>query len=300
MSEVKMADYASSIKPTWCSACGNFMIWTAIKQALVELQIEKYDAVLTFDIGCHGNMSDKIGGYRLHGLHGRAAVLAAGVKLANPKLNVIAFAGDGAMYNEGLNHLISLVRHNIPITLIVHNNSNYGLTTGQASAMTPEDQPMNSVPQGADVPSLNPLKIALTMKPSFLARGFSGQLKDLKELFKKALIHQREVRGFTYIDVLQACPTYNKFYSHKWYLERVKSVAEFSDYDNTNVDKAMQVVDYSKDSEEIATGVLYKNPQKLESILDTVQYKNVTKLGSEDLVESVKLREIGSLVNEFK
>ncbi len=300
MSEVTMADYACSIKPTWCSACGNFMIWTAIKQALVELQIEKYDAVLTFDIGCHGNMSDKIDGYRLHGLHGRAAVLATGVKLANPKLNVIAFAGDGAMYNEGLNHLISLIRHNIPITLIVHNNSNYGLTTGQASAMTPEDQPMNSVPKGADVPKLNPLKIALTMKPSFLARGFSGKLKELKALFKKALIHQREVRGFSYIDVLQSCPTYNKFYSHKWYLERVKEVSEIEGYENSDVENAMQVVDYDKDSQQIATGVLYKNPNPPESIFDTVQYENVISSGHEDLLSSVKARDIGAFMGEFK
>jgi 2-oxoglutarate ferredoxin oxidoreductase subunit beta len=91
----------------------------------------------------HGNGSDKIGGYRFHGIHGRVIPFAAGVKLANMKLPVIAFGGDGATFSEGIGHLVHGLRSNYPITFVLHNNANYGLTTGQASALTGQRLPMN-------------------------------------------------------------------------------------------------------------------------------------------------------------
>jgi pyruvate/2-oxoacid:ferredoxin oxidoreductase beta subunit len=81
--------------------------------------------------------------YRFHGLHGRVIPFAAGAKLANMKVSITAFGGDGATFSKGIGHLIHGVRGNYPITFVLHNNTNYGPTTGQASSLTPQGQPMN-------------------------------------------------------------------------------------------------------------------------------------------------------------
>ena len=107
-----MAAYHSENRCTWCDGCGDYGIWTAIKRALVELNIAPHEVLLCYDVGCHGNASDKLLGYRFHGLHGRVMPFAAGAKLANPKLPVIAFGGDGASFSEGIGHLVHTIRSN--------------------------------------------------------------------------------------------------------------------------------------------------------------------------------------------
>src|SRR5690606_2374726 len=110
-----MADYHNKNQCTWCDGCGDYGIWTAVKRALVELGIPPHGVLLCYDVGCHGNMSDKLEGYRFHGLHGRVLPFASGAKLANPKLPVIAHGGDGASFSEGVGHLVHSVRSNYPI-----------------------------------------------------------------------------------------------------------------------------------------------------------------------------------------
>ena len=80
-----LSDYYSETKCIWCDGCGNYGIWTAVKYALVELNLHPWQVCLCYDVGCHGNGSDKIEGYRFHGLHGRVIPFAAGAKLANMK-----------------------------------------------------------------------------------------------------------------------------------------------------------------------------------------------------------------------
>lgn len=248
---VKVSDFNSDVQPTWCSGCGDYAIWAAIKRALVELEIPTHDVLLCFDIGCNGNMSDKIKGYRVHSLHGRVLPLAAGAKLANPNLKVIAFAGDGATYSEGINHFINTIRNNYPITLFVHNNGNYGLTTGQASATTQQGVKRNASPYGPAADSLNPVHLALSLNAPFVARGFSGNIRQMIEIFKEAILFQE--RGFSYVDILQTCPTYNKEMNNEWYSNRVK------DFKNEK-QSLTDALEISKDQDtNIATGVLYKD-----------------------------------------
>src|SRR5688572_14663303 len=130
----KINDYSTDNLFTWCSNCGNYGINAAIKRTLAEMEIKPKDTMLFFDIGCNGNGADKIGGYRFHGLHGRVIPASSGASLANRNLKVIASGGDGATLGEGVNHLIHAIRSNYDITFILHNNSNYGLTQGQASS----------------------------------------------------------------------------------------------------------------------------------------------------------------------
>ncbi len=248
----QMKDYACANKCTWCDGCGDYGIWTAIKRALVELKIAPWQTLLCYDVGCHGNGSDKLAGYRFHGLHGRVIPFAAGAKLANMKIPVIAFGGDGASFSEGIGHLVHGIRSNYPITFVLHNNANYGLTTGQASSLTWQGQPMTASPNGIPEHTLNSMDFIFSLEPTFVARGFSGNIPQLIQIFKAAIEHQKH--GFAFVDVLQACPTYNKFATHEYLLERCYDANE-EGHDPTDFKKARKLAIDTK--KRIATGILY-------------------------------------------
>jgi 2-oxoglutarate ferredoxin oxidoreductase subunit beta len=234
-------------------------------------------------------MSDKILGYRFHGLHGRVIPLAAGAKIANPKLTVIALGGDGASFSEGIGHLVHGIRSNYDITFILHNNANYGLTTGQASALTPRGQRMNSSPDGIPEHPLNSMDFVFSLEPTFVARGFNGAIEQLTTILKAAIEH----RGFSYVDVLQACPTYNRFATHEYLLERCFDVAE-EGYDSTDAHRARALaVDTTG---RIATGVLYR-----QSAIPTFMHQLASRGDVETtLVEEVDLRDVASLCSVFQ
>lgn len=238
---------------TWCGWCGNYGIQKALIRALTLEDIKPYECLLCYDVGCNGNGSDKIGAYTLHGLHGRVISLAAGAALANSKLKVVAMGGDGATFSEGVGHLVHAVRSNYPLVFIHHNNENYALTTGQASATTRENQSMNGSPDGVPVEPLNPCEIVLTLGPSFVARTFSGDVEHMTDILQQALNHN----GFAFIDVLQTCPTYNKVTSNEWFWERIKHVEDIKGYNPNDLDQAKKIAHDLTD--EIAVGILYRN-----------------------------------------
>jgi 2-oxoglutarate/2-oxoacid ferredoxin oxidoreductase subunit beta len=280
-------DYYTDELFTWCTNCGNYGIHAALKRALVEECVEPKDVAMCFDIGCHGNGSDKIGGYSVHGLHGRVLPLAAGISIANPNLKVIAFGGDGGTLSEGINHLIHTIRSNYDFIFVLHNNQNYGLTTGQASSTTPKGNKMNTAPDGVVEDPLNPIPFILSLKPNFVARGFSGDIKHTTEIFKKAL----NTKGFKFIEILQDCPTYNKATPHEWYMERVYDVATDLNYDSSNIETAMKV---SSDMERIATGVIYENSSA--SYMERLENRKGVPT---NLVSEVQNFDVGKLLSKF-
>lgn len=287
--KVKMNDFNSPVKPTWCPGCGDFAIWTAIKMALVELDIPPTEAVLCFDIGCNGNMADKINAYVFKGLHGRVIPAAVGIKLANQNLPVIAVAGDGGTFDEGMQHFIHAFRSNYDITFVLHNNCDFGLTTGQATPTTPKGQKMNSSPFGVVEDRLNPTQLALNLHPSFVAKGYTGDMKQLKDLMVAAIQH----KGFSYLEVLQHCPTYNHFMDQGWYKDRVYKVEEDATYDSTNLKMAYERAE--DQLEKIATGILYQDKEKLN------YYRRISHLaGQNELVSNVQKKDISELTAEFK
>ena len=284
----RMQDYACDNLCTWCDGCGDYGIWTAAKRALVSLGLKPWQVLLCYDVGCHGNMSDKLLGYRFHGLHGRVLPLAAGAALANPKVPVIAFGGDGASFSEGVGHLVHAVRSNYPMTFVMHNNANYGLTTGQASALTWQGQLMNSSPNGMPEETLNSMDFVFALQPTFVARGFSGNIPQLTELLKAAIRH----RGFAYVDVLQACPTYNRFATHEWLLEHCYD-ANAEGHDPKNFEKARKLaVDTSK---RIATGILYQT-EDIPSFQERLKPRQGVKTTP---VEEVKIVDVIEWLKEF-
>ena len=219
---LKGSDYNTSCQPTWCPGCGDFGIWTAIKNALAELKIPSHNAAIVYGIGCSGNMANTIKCYGFHSLHGRTLPVAVGIKLANHKLKVLAVAGDGDAYGEGLNHLVHTARYNSDITYIICNNHSFSLTTGQSSPTSDLGYISKTTPWGEIKQPLNPLALSISVGATFVARGAAFEIQHLTNLIKQGIKHQ----GFAHIDVLQQCVTFNKLNTIEWYKKRIYKLEE--------------------------------------------------------------------------
>jgi 2-oxoglutarate/2-oxoacid ferredoxin oxidoreductase subunit beta len=220
---------------TWCPGCGNFGILMAFKKALIELGLEREETVMVSGIGCHGKIVNYVNVNGFHGIHGRVLPEAQGIKLANPNLTVVGFAGDADQYNEGWGHLAHAIRNNIDMTLIVHDNMVLGLTTGQATSTSQQGFKSKSTPFGVIPPMLNPVAHALVSNGSLVARGFSGDMFHLKKLMVEAIKH----RGFAYVDVFQPCVSFNYLNTYDWFSQRVYKL-EDEGHDVTDRNKALE------------------------------------------------------------
>jgi 2-oxoglutarate ferredoxin oxidoreductase subunit beta len=239
---------------TWCPGCGNFAIQHTLKDVLAGMEEEGRsldEVVLVTGIGCHGKIADYLNINSFYAIHGRTIPVATGIKLANPDLCVICCAGDGDAYAEGLDHMIFAAKRNIDITLIVHDNRVYGLTTGQYTPTSPLHFQGRSTPQGSLEKPFNPLELALVSGATFIARSYSRNLKHLRSTLAGAVAH----RGFSFVDVLQICATwYNMTDSYN------ARVYELEDHDPADFDAAcarMREWDYSGDAA-IALGTFYR------------------------------------------
>ncbi len=197
---------------TWCPGCGNFAILNALKAVIGELPADGIPlerVVLVSGIGCHAKIADYVNVHSIYAIHGRGTAAAEGVKLADPGLTVISCAGDGDAYGEGIEHLVFAAKRNIDITVIVHDNRVYGLTTGQYAPTSPEGFRGRSTPRGSLEAPLNPLALFLAAGATFVARGYSNRMPLLKGIIAEAVRH----RGFSLVDVLQVCVTFNNLYA---------------------------------------------------------------------------------------
>ena len=255
MSCITNKSIKSPITPTWCPGCGDFMILNALQKALVELELEEANTVLFYGIGCSGNMADFNRAYGFHGLHGRALPSAIGAKLANHKLKIIIIAGDGDFYGEGLNHFISLARGNHDVTAIIHNNSRYSLTTGQSSPTTKKGTKTKSTPTGLVEKPFNPIASALVAEASFVARGYSTKFLELIQLIKAGVSHP----GFSLVDVIQLCPTFNKKENHPFFAERIYDLAA-EKHDASN---KMAAITKAQETEKVPLGIFYQDKESM-------------------------------------
>ena len=245
------ANSYGAFETAWCPGCGNFSIRTAVVAALTELGLPPHKVVFSSGIGQAAKAPHYIRVNVFNGLHGRSLPAATGLKLANPELTVLAESGDGCSYGEGGNHFLATVRRNIDITAIVHDNQIYGLTKGQASPTTPKGQKTKTQPHGAPSAAFKPLAVAVTMDAGFVARGFSGDIEHLTGLIVAAVRHP----GFSLIDVLQPCVSFNKVNTYAWYKERCYRLGE--EHDPT--DRQAALARAMEFGERIPLGVLWKS-----------------------------------------
>ena len=202
-------------------------------------------------IGCSSNLPGFIRSYGAHTLHGRLLPFATGCKLANQEMTIIGTGGDGDGYGIGLNHFIQAMRRNIDVTYIVMNNEIYGLTTGQVSPTSETGMKTKTSPHGNLEGMLNPMALGLAAGCGFVARGFSGQMKHLVELYKAGIEH----KGFALLDVFSPCVTFNKVNTYQFFRPRVQPLEDI-DHDSSDwkagIEKAMVW------GEEIHTGLFFE------------------------------------------
>ena len=200
---------------TWCPGCPNFMILESVKRTLANfINNKKYkheNFAITADIGCHGKIFDYLNISGIYGLHGRAIPAAIGMKLGNPNLKVLTFVGDGAIYSEGISHLIHAFKENPDLTLIVHDNQSFSLTTGQSTPTSQQGFVTKSEPLGEKDRPLNPLKLALASNATFVARTNARDIPHMVEIFTKAI----NFKGFSFVEVIQDCIVFNIAQNHQ-------------------------------------------------------------------------------------
>ncbi|HNW33340.1 MAG TPA: thiamine pyrophosphate-dependent enzyme [Candidatus Ozemobacteraceae bacterium] len=233
----------------WCPGCGNFGILNMIQSALAELELEPTSVVLVSGIGQAAKTPQYIHAHFFNGLHGRALPPATAIKASNPALTVIAESGDGDMYGEGGNHFIHTIRRNPDITNIVHDNMVYGLTKGQASPTSGKGFVTPVQCHGVTSEPLNPIALALSLNASFVARGFSADQAQTKEIVKKAIRH----RGYALVDIFQPCITFNRVNTFSWFKEHTYYLDET--HDKTSREAAFK---RALETQKLPLGIFYQ------------------------------------------
>lgn len=253
---MEINDFKSSDEITWCPGCGDFGILNAVKMALVTLGRSPKDILLVSGIGQAAKLPHYIKCNCFNGLHGRAIPPAVGAKIANRNLTVIVTTGDGDCYGEGGNHFMHNIRRNVDITVIVCNNQIYGLTKGQASPTTDLGYQTKVQVNGVIVEPLHPLEMAIALGCGFVARGYSADSKHLSWLITEGIKH----KGFSLIDVLQPCVSFNKKNTYEWYAKRLYKINDDSSYNPED-----KIAAYQKAAEwgdRIPIGLIYKTEKQ--------------------------------------
>jgi 2-oxoglutarate ferredoxin oxidoreductase subunit beta len=263
---------------TWCPGCGNFSIQHTLKAVLSDMEKEGKsldDVVLVTGIGCHAKMADYLNINSFYAIHGRAVPVATGIKLANKRLTVICCVGDGDAYAEGLDHLIFAAKRNIDITVLVHNNRVYGLTTGQYTPTSPLGFRGRSTPSGAPEYPLNPLELMLASGATYIARGYTKKMDQLNHLVHGGIGH----KGFACIDILQICATF--FNMTDFYNTRVYDLPDGDKGDFSLACQKAREWDYNSESN-IALGLFYQ--RSFPTFEDRVIRKPVQKPDRKEVI----------------
>jgi len=241
-------DLDTGAEKTWCPGCGNFGIMNAFRAAIGKLEtkgVGRDRVVMSAGIGNHAKIFDYVNLSGVYSLHGRSMATIQGMKLANPDLKVVGFAGDGDALGEGIAHLIFAAKRNSDVTVVVHENGIYALTTGQRAPTSPRGYRGPSTPGGSVENPLNPLVLMLESGATFVARGYSGHVDQLADLMVAAIEHE----GFSFVDVLQPCVIFNNRY------EQLNEIVEPIDGPPMEFDEALAA---ARVEEPLRTGIFYR------------------------------------------
>lgn len=276
----------SGYTPTWCPGCGNFGIIRAIRIALAEQNLSASDVFVTFDIGCSGNMNDFLNANSMHTLHGRAIPSAIGIKLAHHTKPVLVIGGDGGLYGEGGNHLIHACRGNHDITVVVHDNMVYGLTTGQVAPTANKGYRSRSTPLGIVETPVNALALAVTQGATFVAQAFANDAKLMAQMIRQAMEH----KGFSLVNILQPCVTFNKVNTFEYFLKQSYKVD--STHDPANLASAIGLA-LEPMHEKFPLGVLFHDTSRLPYHEEVMQGRSST------IVTSQRYTQYDQLLQKF-
>ena len=261
--EVEREEYTPGIEPqaTWCPGCGDFSVLKALKGAMAELGKDPEEILLVTGIGCSGKLNSYFDSYGFHTLHGRALPIARAAKLANPDLEVVAAGGDGDGYGIGGNHFTHTARENHDITYIVFNNEIFGLTKGQTSPTSPKGHKSKTQPHGSAKDPVRPLSMSLTAGASYIARTAAVNPNQAQEILVEAIQHD----GFSHIDFLTQCPTWNK--DAKQYVPYI-DIQQNDDYeldisDRREASEMMYDTELAIHDGEVLTGRYYQQEGRL-------------------------------------
>ena len=263
--EVRFTDFKSDKQPTWCPGCGDFGTMNGMMKALAETGNDPDETFVVAGIGCSGKIGTYMHSYALHGVHGRALPLAAGVKMANPDLEVMAAGGDGDGYSIGVGHFIHAVRRNVDMTYVVMDNRIYGLTKGQASPTSREDFETSTTPDGPKQPPVNPLALALSAGATFIAQSFSSDSQRHTEIVKAAIEHD----GFGLVNVYSPCVTFNDVDTYDYFRDTIVDLGE-TDHDPGDFEAARDKI---LEGDKEYTGIIYQDE-------DSVSFEEREGLGS--------------------
>jgi 2-oxoglutarate ferredoxin oxidoreductase subunit beta len=242
-------DYKSGVKPTWCPGCGDFGVLNAVYNSLRTKGYAPQDVVLVSGIGCSSRLPFFSSTYGFHTIHGRSMPIATGIKVANPRLKVLALGGDGDAFAIGGGHFIHAARRNLDICYVIMDNSIYGLTKGQTSPTSMVGFITKTTPKGTPDRPVNPLQLALASGATFVARAFSGKPKELADLIVQGIDH----RGFAIIDAYSPCPTFNKVNTFKYYRDQALELPK-----DHNASDVMQAWARAQSIDPVYLGVLYR------------------------------------------
>ena len=275
--KVTLKDYRNDVKPDWCAGCGDFSVLAGINRAVVNLGLKPENVVISAGIGCSGKISGYTKAYGVQGLHGRSLPVAQGIKLANHAI--------------GIGHAVHAMKRNVNMTYVVMDNQLYALTKGQMSPKSDEGLVTTTTLDGVMEQPLSAMKIALSCEVTFLAQVFTGDMKEMMQVFEEAVQHD----GFALVNVFSPCKTYNYKNTPAWYKENLTKLSDIEGYDNTNKLEAYRILEEYND---LVTGVIYKNTNK-KHYEDTLKnYKRDEPIAHQDLTFDEEM--FNSLCDEFR
>lgn len=199
------ADYKNGQNARWCPGCGDHAILNVLHKAMAELGIPPHETVVISGIGCSSRLPYYMNTYGMHTIHGRAAAVATGVKVANPALTVWQISGDGDGLAIGGNHFIHAIRRNVDINMMIFNNKIYGLTKGQYSPTSDRGFVSKSSPYGTVEDPFIPAELCFGARGNFFARSYDTALDVTREVMVAAARHT----GASVVEVLQNCVIFN-------------------------------------------------------------------------------------------
>ena len=209
MATYTLKDFKSDQEVRWCAGCGDYSVLAALQRTLPkvceEKGIDKEKVVVVSGIGCSSRLPYYMDTYGFHSIHGRAAIIATGMKVASPDLSVWQISGDGDALAIGGNHFIHAIRRNVDINILLFNNRIYGMTKGQYSPTSKFGTVTKTSPYGTVEEPFNPGSLVLGAKGSFFARGLDTKLALNEEIMLAASRHE----GTSVMEFLTNCVIFN-------------------------------------------------------------------------------------------